>query len=431
MDENPTRILSMEVRDIRRIRLADVRFDEDQRVVVVSGRNGAGKSSLLDSFLYALVGPDRKDTPHPVRDGAEEGSVFLDLGSITVARRIGVDGKTLSLDVRDKATGAQLRSPQRTLNALLGEFNAFDPIEFMALPAKAQVTTLLGIVDLPFDPERLDTERQLFYDRRREINRDVTRLQHVLDEMEAPRLDLPSEPISTAAIVGEVREAEQELAMHRSLRSQADRAANAVIQHTATVERLAAELASTKELLAAAMQERDDLESEISGLVEPDIEVLQKRMADAEKINDLVRAEQNRQALMAEVAEVRAQSDEFTRKIDEIDRTKAEALARADMPVAGLSFDADGLTLDVDGTTVPLRQCSSAEQLRVSMAMAMRANPSLRVVRIADGSLLDTESMRLVGELAEANDFWVFVERVSDEVDAGVIEITADGQVHT
>ncbi|NGZ99664.1 hypothetical protein G5V59_02720 [Nocardioides sp. W3-2-3] len=50
---------------------------------------------------------------------------------------------------------------------------------------------------------------------------------------------------------------------------------------------------------------------------------------------------------------------------------KADALAKATFPVDGLGFDDDGVTYQ----GVPFAQASSAEQIRVSLAMAMSLNP--------------------------------------------------------
>ena len=76
---------------------------------------------------------------------------------------------------------------------------------------------------------------------------------------------------------------------------------------------------------------------------------------------------------------------------------------------------------------VPFSQASSAEQIRVSLGMAMALNPSLRVVRILDGSLLDADALAAIRDMAIAADFQVWIERVGD-ADAGAV-IIEDGQV--
>ena len=103
--------------------------------------------------------------------------------------------------------------------------------------------------------------------------------------------------------------------------------------------------------------------------------------------------------------------------------TAREAIAAAKMPVAGLGFG-DGVVTYND---IPFDQASSAEQLRVSLAIAMAANPKLRVIRIEDGSLLDEDSLAQIAAMAKDHDYQVWIERVETSGKVGfVIE---DGHV--
>ena len=82
-----------------------------------------------------------------------------------------------------------------------------------------------------------------------------------------------------------------------------------------------------------------------------------------------------------------------------------------------------GAVTGVTYNGVPFSQASSAEQIRVSVAMAMAMNPKLRVLRIKDGSLLDDDAMDMLKKLAVKEDFQVWVERVGNgSEDAIVIE---------
>lgn len=93
------------------------------------------------------------------------------------------------------------------------------------------------------------------------------------------------------------------------------------------------------------------------------------------------------------------------------------ALEKAAMPVPGLGFDDDGVTYG----GVPLDQASGAEQLRVSLAIAMACSPTLRDIWIKDGSLLDDDSLEALRQLASEKDYRVWVERVGDGDDGALI----------
>lgn len=105
------------------------------------------------------------------------------------------------------------------------------------------------------------------------------------------------------------------------------------------------------------------------------------------------------------------------------EKAKADAISAAQLPVQGLGFG-DGV---VTFNGIPFDQASSAEQLRVSMAIAMASNPKLRVIRITDGSLLDEDSLAAIADMAKAEDYQIWIERVDATGKVGIL--IEDGQV--
>ena len=101
-----------------------------------------------------------------------------------------------------------------------------------------------------------------------------------------------------------------------------------------------------------------------------------------------------------------------------------QAIQQAKLPVEGVAFGDDSIMLN----GVPFEQASDAEQLRASCAIAMAGNPTLRVIRVRDGSLLDSEFLAIVAQMAEERDYQVWIERVEPGKQGFVIE---DGMVKT
>jgi hypothetical protein len=92
------------------------------------------------------------------------------------------------------------------------------------------------------------------------------------------------------------------------------------------------------------------------------------------------------------------------------------------MPIEKLSFGEGEVLYD----DLPFEQASNAVQIRVSVALAMESNPTIRVLRIKDGSLLDKKSMTIIEDLAAAHDYQVWIERVETTGTVGVVMV--DGE---
>ena len=134
-------------------------------------------------------------------------------------------------------------------------------------------------------------------------------------------------------------------------------------------------------------------------------------------LNAAFDARDRRAGIEREATDVEAQSAALTTAIADRKAKMQSAVAEAEMPVAGLTFGADEILLG----GVPFEQASSAEQLRTSVAIAMAANPKLRVIRVQDGSLLDEEAMRILAEMAAEADYQVWIERVGVSGTVGIV----------
>jgi hypothetical protein len=129
------------------------------------------------------------------------------------------------------------------------------------------------------------------------------------------------------------------------------------------------------------------------------------QLASVEQTNARIRAQRDRAAVAAELADRREEVALHTLKLQDIDRRKADGIAAANLPVPGLGFNADGVTLN----GIPFSQASTAEQIRVSTALAMSANPAIRVMRIDGGESLDSTSLDIITDLAAEHRYQVWI----------------------
>ena len=394
------KIIELRAENVKRLKA--VHITPDGTLQVVGGRNAQGKSSVLDAIWLALGGGKAgKATTLPIRDGEDHASVTLDLGELVITRTW--TGSNTALKVTS-AEGASFSSPQKMLDALVGQLT-FDPLEFTRLSAKDQRDALVGLVDLPIDLDELDRQRAGLFADRTAVGQEGKRIGDVKVDP-----DLPGAETSMSDAVAALREAERKSDEANQVRANLEAAET-------TVEQL-------KESLAKAETYAAQCQSDVDGLGDaPDPAPLAARLETLEEENQRIRANNTERARATEKEQLREKYAGLTQAIDSLDAAKRDALAAAEFPVDGLGFDETGVTYQ----GVPFSQASSAEQIRVSLAMAMAANPKLRVIRILDGSLLDDEAMTAIREQVAERDFQLWIERVGD-ADEGAV-IIEDGSI--
>ena len=414
-------------------RLQAVEINPDGTLVRITGKNGQGKSSVLDA-IEAVIGGGRALPPRPVRSGAKHAKIIADLGDLIVSRRFTAEGGT-SLQV-ERADGSVLSSPQKVLDALFARFS-FDPIEILRMDAKKQLETLRSVVKVDVDIEALDGRNLRDFNERTDINRDAKNLRSRIEAIDVP--DLPAgmpapKPVDTEALLSQIESAAATNAEIEQRKVRREQVAEGVKKkRMAGQEKLdrAAELrAEAAELEAEGQKQHMEADAdekrlaEAEPLPEPvDVSALRSQLDNGTAINKTIDRRRERDLLRADLAELEAKAQALTDAIAERTQQKADAIANAKMPVPGLGFTDEGVTLN----GLPFEQASSAEQLRASMGIAMAMNPELRVVLIRDGSLLDEDGLRLVAEMAAEHDFQVWVESVDSSGAIGIV--MEDGRV--
>lgn len=410
-------------------RLVAVDITPDGNLVTLSGRNAQGKSSVLDAIFAALAGGEAsRATKQPIRDGQDVAIVRLDLGEYVVTRRwTSDDAGTLTVETPPTEDGRKQKysSPQKLLDELVGK-RTFDPLAFTRMSPADQVATLIATVDLPFDPNELDRERAGVFDQRTEINRVVKQLEGHLAGLPKPGDGTPDEEVSAADVIAEFEKAREHNATIDEAMRELERSQSDLERAVARVAALKAELAEAEGATARATRAHEArLAAFREGPEHIDTAAISARLANIEQTNAAVRAAQEHRRVAAQLAKKREEATQFTLELQAIDKRKADALAKVKFPVEGLSFDQSGVLYN----GIPFTQASAAEQLRVSAALAMAANPQLRILQVRDGSLLDSDSMKVLESLAQEHDFQVWVETVSDDPSVGIV--IEDGRVRS
>lgn len=404
------KIIKLTAENVKRLKAVEI--TPDGEVVLITGKNGQGKTSVLDAIWFALGGErTQKDTPEPIRKGAKEARVILDLGDMTVTRNWTSNDKSY-LKI-ENAAGQQQKSPQALLDSLVGRLT-FDPLEFARMEAKEQARTLAELAKI--DLNQFEAKRKELYDQRTIVNREIRRLEtNMVDTMQIDS-KLPDKEISVNDVMAEYQAATDTMAANNANRRKLKDLGSRFIEKKEAIEELRARLSEMEKEYEGIRAEGKTLKAEVEALVDPDVEALKTKLSQVEEINKKVR--EQKRYLEAKAAHDKASKEngELTRAMEAIDAEKEAAIKSAPLPVEGLSFDESGVLFN----GLPFAQASDAERLRISLAMAMALNPSIRVIRVRDGSLLDSASLKLVEEMAREKDYQVWIEYVDESGEIGV-----------
>lgn len=393
------KILELKSSNIKRLKAVELQLDEKQNLVVISGKNGAGKSSVLDSIFYALGGA--KIIPgKPIREGEDHAEVVLDCGDYIVTRSFTEKASYLKVENKE---GSKYSNPQQLLDKLIGSLS-FDPLEFTRLEAKKQIGELIKITGLDFSD--LDEKTKKVTEDRTFLSRELKSMGEVTEE----------EAHAVAPLAEKVEVSIAELS---------NKVNEAIVNNQKRQSLLATEIDLTKQLEDLKLKlakVKLDLENTPARV---EIEPLQKELAEAEDTNEDIRKAKDVMQKLTVRNEKKAQYEAFTNYMVKLTEERQKRLSEAKMPIEGLAWTEEAVTYH----GIPFEQLSAAEQLKISMAMAMVSSPKLRVILIRDGSLLDSDNLKVIQEMAKDMDFQVWLESVDETGKVGVF--VEEGEVKT
>ncbi len=395
-------ITSLEAEQFKRLKA--VRLEPGaEGLTVIGGKNGQGKTSVLDAVAYALGGAKFKPSEAKNREsGEEEAHIRVELSNGLVAERKGANG---SLKVTD-ATG--LKGTQGVLDEIL-EALALDLPKFMEGSGKQKADTLLQIIGAGEKLAVLDGREKKIYQARRDVGKVADTLEKALKGMEHTE-DIHMQPVSTLEIQEEMERAE-------ITRTERDTLLERKAEYVRQIEYYKEQLSEYEAGL------KQDIEPDLAAIEVPETSELTDRLAEAEETNRRVKANT---LYIEKKGEAKSQRDLHTRLGKDLDTVRAsrqKLLAEADMPLPELSV-VDG-ELEYKGAKWDCM--SSSEQLKVATAIVRKLNPECAFVLIDKLERMDLDTLKEFGKWAKAEGLQILATRVSTGDECSVV--IEDGQV--
>lgn len=412
------KIIALEAENLKR--LTAVRIEPDGNLVQITGRNGQGKTSVLDSIWWALAGTSNVQTT-PIRNGEERATIKLDLGDLKVTRKFIAqeDGSYTTSITVENGEGARFQSPQTMLDKLLGQLT-FDPLAFARMKGPDKVTALRSLVP-DFDFAAAEAAIKEAFEERTVANREAKAAASAAAAIAEGLPNPLPEPVEMGDLVAEYQKAQEHnetVREHSRLIEQRKENVEAlkksVADYEGELDRIRKELEHERQTLAKAEQ----LFAETANAPEPiDTTAISERMRAAEAAQAVAGKVKDRDRELARHKAAQGRSEDLTAKIEKLKQEAQEAIASANLPIGDATIKSGEVYL----RGVPFEQASDAEQLQASIGIAMALNPTLKVIRVRDGSLLDDEAMKTLATMADENDYQIWIERVDSSGQIGFV----------
>jgi DNA repair exonuclease SbcCD ATPase subunit len=410
----------------------------------VSGANGSGKTSTIEALRAALRGGHDATL---LRNGTEKGEIVLVLDDGTQIRKKVTPSDTDVTILRDEK---KLSRPAEAIKRLHDALSV-NPVEFLRAPEKSRVDALLQVMPIALDmgrvteitgqgaidgalreaqrvakgsdkvPEGLDlleAVKRFVFDDRTGINRAARDKEGTINQL---RATLPEEaaeaPPTDATLLAKLNEidAERDAELERistklaGLKAESDERVEALRASIRELERqIDAERADFNEKKSLAAQTEAEVRAEHAEKragVEAQVKQIEKAQQAAARF---AQTRETIARMVADLEELKADSQARTDALEALDAYKAELLAS--LPIPGLEV-IEGKLLRYG---VPFERLNEAQKVRIAIEIARLRAGELGLICVDGLELLDPEAYDAFRKDAEEFGLQLIVSKVSE-----------------
>lgn len=402
------KINTLQIENIKRVKAVAL-SPAESGLTVIGGKNGQGKTSVLDAIAWALGG-DRYRPSNAEREGSTlPPHIKLELSNgLTVER----SGKNSALKVVD-TTGK--RSGQQLLNEFVEQL-AIDLPRFLRASNHEKADTLLQVIGVGDQVRSLDVKEKEVYNRRHMIGQEADRKRKYADEL--PYYPTaPNEPVSASQLIRQ-----QQDILARNGENQRKRMRANQIEHE--YSRTAAHVSLLRSQLADAEKQLQQLEADLAiaqkdalDLQDESTDEIERSLQEIEQINIQVRANCDREKAEQDAAHYAQQYQDLTKELEEIRHDKYALLDSAKLPLPGLSVEDGELTYNGKKWDC----MSGADQLIAATAIVRAINPKCGFVLLDKLEQLDADTLLNFGSWLEEQGLQAIATRVSTGPECSII----------
>lgn len=394
------KINTLELENIKRIKAVQLNCS-GQALTIIGGKNDQGKTSVLDAIAWGLGG-DKYKPSSPDREGSVlSANMRITMNNGLVVERKGKNGALKVTDPEGNSSG------QTLLNKFISQF-ALDLPKFLNSNSKEKANTLLQIIGIGHDLERLEDKEQRLYNERQSHGRFADKRKKYADEL--PYYDdAPKKTVSVSDLIKEQQTILAQNGENQRKREQYKQIQQDHEQTTQEVESLKKQLEAAQARLNQLSEDLATSQKTVEQLEDESTEEIEAKIKSFEEINKKVVANLEKQKAIEEADTLQEQYNELTRQIDDVRKKKIELLNTADLPLPGLNVE-DG-ELMFEGQKWDCM--SGSQQMKVATAIVRKLNPECGFVLIDKLEQLDIETLQEFAKWVESTDLQIIATRVS------------------
>jgi DNA repair exonuclease SbcCD ATPase subunit len=415
------KIIKIRTENFKRIEMFELYPNENTNII--AGKNGEGKSSVLDSITWGIGGKKSiENTPEPIRQGAEKAEINIELDNLIIRRVITPSGDRVEVIGRD---GTKFSSPQKVLDELYSSIS-FDPLKFKDMDSKKQVRVLFDAISPDIKYDDLEIQKKQFADERTDINRELKRLKAAIEKLpEFNETDLQMNYVSGTELIGKISSLSESL----RLKDEAEKKYKSAVDEYKQIQNQILQLQEKAEQIKESGKKHKEEYEKISlpEDVNAEMQHLKTDLGNIEQLQLKYNKVQEFKELHKDITEKSKSYDKLSVSIQEIEDKKINilksALENKTVPIKGLSFNDETLMVN----NIPYVQLSTSEKLKIAFVISCVINPQLKVILIRDGSLMDSDNLEMLKKVAKHFGVQVWIEMVDDTGKVGVI--IEDGKI--
>ena len=393
--------------------ISEVEITPDNKLNIITGKNGQGKTSILKAIEFAFKGKIGKDI-EVINSEANKAEIYIDLDKFSVSR---VKTNRFNEVKVENEEGFEMKDPQKYLNEIIGDFS-FNPIEFTFLNEKEKTEYLLKILDIKLNKKQIeeathlpieaDTEAEglalldeatdYYYEERTMKNREIKSKEGALNEFACHNKDVDQIALRkfSEEKLGKKREEYHDTRVeYEHAKNENERKENLALEIQQISETLKNKEKQYKEIEAFNLDKITERGKKIKDEVDRS-ESVEREFNDFKEYQKI---ENEKNHLVDESKEL----DEAVKLLQKDFRK--DIMSRAEMPVSNLSYE-DGKFLVNDK---PINNLSESEKLEISMQIAKKLSGNFKIICIDGAEKMDDDSFKKLKAEVKKGDYQFFV----------------------